>query len=132
MRFYTIMTEKTTAKKSKRVYTPEQEAFMREVYTAAETDEARKAALDEIQRFTGKSLPSIRSKLGQMKIYVSPTKPKGDGKGRVTKADLVQKIADAVPEKPAEFFDSLETTTKPVLQWVLSLVSPESDNGASE
>jgi len=110
------------AKEKKVNYTADQTATMIEIYTSAEdTDDARMAAMDEIQAFTGRTIASIRAKLGYEGVYISKAKPLPKGKSGVSKAELVAKIQDAEPAKPSGFFDSIEGANKAVLSYVLDL-----------
>lgn len=103
-------------------YTAEMVTRMKAVYQAADdSDEARQEAMEAIQEFTGKSLPSIRSKLATEGVYIAKAKPTPKGGNRVTKADLVNQIADFEPAKPSGFFDSIEGANKNVLEYVIAL-----------
>ena len=74
-----------TAQTTQVNYTEEQTAQVVQAYQAGETVEAIAANL-------GKSVRSIVAKLSREGVYKPKTKAKGDG--RVTKAQLVQAIAD--------------------------------------
>ena len=106
-------------------YSDEIVAKMVSTYQAAgndvgpDGDKKRQAAMLEIQSFTGKSLPSIRSKLGQLGIYIAKTQPKKKS-DRVKKSDLIDQIAKG-EGKSDSFFDSLENANKSVLEYILSL-----------
>lgn len=103
-------------------YSPETTAKMIEVYQAAgDSDEERKTAMLEIQEFTGKSLASIRSKLGFENVYIAQAKPTPKGKTGLAKSEIVSLIQDAEPVKPSGFFDSIEAANKSVLEYVLNL-----------
>ena len=96
---------------------------MTEIYTGAEDSEAaREAAILEIQEFSGKTVSSIRAKLGSEGIYIPKAKVEKKGKS-VSKSDMVAKIQDFEPALPSGFFDSLETANKGVLTYVLGLQS---------
>lgn len=80
-------------------------------YTEAqvrEVVEAYKAgtAVETIAAAVGKSVRSVVAKLSREGVYVAKTKAKGEG--RVTKADLVAKVAAAVGVDAA----ALESLTK--------------------
>jgi hypothetical protein len=112
-----------TAKKVEN-YNAETTAHMIDIYQSADdSDEARQEAMEAIQEFTGKSLPSIRSKLATEGVYIAKAKPVAKGGERITKATLVNKMADAEPSKPSGFFDSIEGANKNVIQYVLGLQS---------
>ena len=112
--------------KEKQNYTPEMVEKMTTIYVAAgsETGDAgdakRQAALEEIQKETGKSLHSIRSKLGLLGVYIAKTPAAKKGTNRITKAEMISEVADTAT-KPDGFFDSLEGATKNVIQYVISL-----------
>jgi len=61
----------------------------------------------------GKSVRSIVAKLSREGVYVAKAKTKAEG--RVTKADLIEKIAEKFGV-PSEKFESLEKATKEVLE----------------
>lgn len=100
-------------------YTPEMTAIMIEEYTAAETDEARAAVVEDLAARFEKKLASIRQKLSREGVYVKATRVAKDSQPSVTKAKLVSAIADRIGV-PAETFESLEKATKPVLQKILA------------
>lgn len=103
-------------------YTDDQVSKMVADYTAVETDEARAEVVDSLAEEFGKSVASIRSKLVREGVYVKKARTTKTGDAVVSKADLVQQIADAMGED-AEAFDSLEKATKVVLQKILHAVS---------
>jgi hypothetical protein len=113
-------------------YTEKQVADMTSMYQAAKDNYPTKAtdtekfalrnkAMDDIAAFIGKTVPSIRSKLGIIGIYEG--KPEGaktsSGK-RITKRDLVNVIADLGKQKNDKFFDSIEGANKTVLEFVIA------------
>ena len=100
-------------------YTDDMVAQMTTIYQAAHTDSARDDAMLELQKLTGKSIPSIRSKLGQLKIYVAKKAAAKKSTG-VNKETMVQLIA-VKTNKPDGFFTSLESANKTVLQYVADL-----------
>ena len=102
---------------------------MVQLYSAATSESERETAMNEIQAFTGNSIPSIRSKLVFEKVYVSKAKAVKKGSG-VNKSELVQKIADANAMQTAGFFDSLEGANKTVLMWILSMLDKVSEQAA--
>lgn len=82
----------------------------------------RNAAMKEIEAFTGKTIPSIRSKLGVIGIYEGkPETVKSSTGKRITKRDLVDTIADNGNQRNDKFFDSLEGANKTVLEYIISL-----------
>ena len=103
-------------------YTEDQVSKMVAEYTAVETDEARAEVVDTLAEEFGKSVASVRSKLVREGVYVKKARTTKSGEAVVSKADLVQQIADALG-KDAESFDSLEKATKRVLQDILAAVS---------
>ena len=111
---------------------------MTSIYTAAGTepgeegDKARQNAVEEIQRQTGKSLHSIRAKLGQLKIYIPKGKPVTKGAKRETKADMIAVVASNAPDKHAGFFDSLEGANKTVISYVIALQNEHNENLTEE
>ena len=108
-------------KSKKQNYTPEETGSMIAVYqAAADTDEARQAAMDEIQRVSGKTIASIRAKLNYEGVYIAKAKPEPKGKNGASKAELIAKIQDANPVRASGLFDSLEGANKAVLNFVLA------------
>lgn len=87
-------------------YSAEQVAQLVEGYKAGETVETLAAAV-------GKSVRSVVAKLSREGVYVAKTKAAAEG--RVTKADLIEKIA-AKLGVPSEKLDSLEKATKEALE----------------
>jgi hypothetical protein len=68
-------------------YTAEQTAEMVEMYTAGE-------AIENIATKVGKSVRSVIAKLSREGVYKAKSKAKGEG--RVTKAELVQRLETAL------------------------------------
>ena len=91
-------------------YTPEQTAKMVADYQAGITVEALAETL-------GKSVRSVVAKLSREGVYVAKTK--AGAAGRVTKADMVAKIALATGTNP-EVFASLEKATHEALEVLAS------------
>ena len=87
-------------------YTAEQVETLVAGYKAGETVEALAVAL-------GKSVRSIVAKLSREGIYVAKVKTAAEG--RVTKADLIEKIAAKFGVE-SEKLDSLEKATKEALE----------------
>ena len=109
------------SKEKKANYSPEETAQYVAIYKgAADSDEARNAAMDEIQEVSGRTIASIRAKLNYEGVYIAKAKPVAKGRTGESKADILAKIQDANPEKPSGFFDSLEGANKTVLSFVLA------------
>jgi hypothetical protein len=111
----------------KKGYTDKETKIVRDVYLAAsqeigaDGDASRTAAILQIQELTGKSVQSIRGKLGSEGIYINLTKPETKGKSGKSKADLLDEIIAGDPNQVDGFFDSLEAANKTVLGYVISL-----------
>jgi len=107
------------------------------IYAAAGTetgeagDKARQDALEKIQAQTGKSLHSVRAKLGQVGVYIAKAQAKAKGTN-VTKAELIAQVADNDPAKHEGFFDSLESCTKTVIKYVIGLQNDRNEALAFE
>lgn len=95
-----------TAQAKPQNYTAEQTAQLVQAYTQGETVEA-------IAQSLGKSVRSIVAKLSREGVYVAKTKQAGAG--RVTKAELVAKIAMATGAE-LEVLASLEKATHEALE----------------
>lgn len=102
-------------------YTEDQVSKMVADYTSADTDEARAEVVTTLSQELGKTVASIRSKLVREGVYVKKERKTKDGKAIVSKAELVAQIADAMGED-LEVMESLEKSTKVVLQKILSAV----------
>jgi len=107
-------------------YTDEMVTVMTTMYQAAETDAERKSALTEIAEKIGRSVPSVRTKLSQLKVYVKPgagekTESKADS---VSKAEMIEVIEPRLGLEPGEG-KSLKMTTKVVLQAILDTTEPD-------
>ena len=92
-------------------YTPEMTAKAVEMYTAGE-------AVETIAEAMGRTVRSVIAKLSREGIYESKAKTKAGA--RVTKADLVAKIAKALEVEPAKL-KSLEKATHEALDLVACL-----------
>ncbi len=101
-------------------YTPEMEEQIKATYTAADTSEARDAAVEELARMLGKSVRMIAGKLVHMGIYISKTK-RASASARVTKAELVDKIAARMGFDEAQA-KSLSSANVSVLEGILDLI----------
>jgi len=102
-------------------YTEAQITEMSDLYCAAETQDEREAAMDEIAESFGKTIASVRAKLANIGVYVPKAKPAKKGEKRVTKSDLVSQIAENAEMKNDSFFDSLAGANTAVLEYVLTL-----------
>lgn len=88
-----MATNSTTAKAPN--YTPEQEARISALYSAAETDEARKEAVQKLAEELGKNARSIIAKLTNMKLYKRAGYVRKDGepvKKKDEQADFIGKV----------------------------------------
>lgn len=103
-------------------YTEDQVSKMVSDYSAADTDQARAEVVDSLAEEFGKSVASIRSKLVREGVYVKKERTTKTGQPVVSKAELVQHIADAMGED-VEVIESLEKATKVTLQKVLAAVA---------
>lgn len=74
-------------------YSKEMTARIIEVYGNAETDEARKDALESLSIETGKTVRSIRMKLVKEEAYVKPAYVSKSGSKPETKSAIVESIA---------------------------------------
>jgi len=81
-------------------YTPEQVERMKAVYSAAESDADRKAAVKALATEFGKHTRSIVAKLSHLKIYQAPTRQTKTGGEVVTKEKLADRIAAFVGINP--------------------------------
>jgi len=81
-------------------YTPEQVERMEQVYTAAESDADRKAAVKSLAAEFGKHTRSIVAKLSHMGIYQRPERKTKGGDPVETKEKLADRIASFVGINP--------------------------------
>jgi hypothetical protein len=103
-------------------YTAEIVADIIAVYQAADdSDDARKAAMEESAAKHGRSVASIRSKLAFESVYIPLAKATPKGGSRVKKSDMVSDIAANAGLANDSFFDSLEGANKAVLTYVAGL-----------
>jgi len=109
----------TVAKKVN--YTPENVVTMVELYTSADSDETRQAAMETLSADLGKTVASIRSKLSHEGVYIAKAKAEKSGEKRILKSDLVDQIADNAGFENDEFFESLAGANKAVLEYILKL-----------
>lgn len=107
-------------------YTDAMVEKMVEVYGAAETDATRKSAVEELAAMFGKSVPSIRTKLSQLKVYVKPGKAteKESDSDSLSKADMVARIEAELGLEP-DAGKSLKFATKVVLEAIMERIVPE-------
>jgi len=96
-----------------KVYTDEVVEEMVADYKAAEDDEARSKVVAEWAKELEVSIPSVRTKLVSLGVYISKAKAK-NAEVKVTKAKLVEDIAEAIGVS-SETVESLEKATKPTL-----------------
>ena len=115
----------TVAKKVN--YTPENVVTMVELYTSADSDETRQAAMETLSADLGKTVASIRSKLSHEGVYIAKAKAEKSGEKRILKSDLVDQIADNAGFENDEFFESLAGANKAVLEYILKLQNVESE-----
>ena len=95
-------------------YTPEMVAELTDGYKGAAD---RKGFMEKFAAAHGKSVASVRMKLVREKVYVKETPAKKVGKGRTTKADLVNQLEEKLG---IHFHDeSLEKATARVLKQLL-------------
>jgi hypothetical protein len=108
----------TTVKKTN--YTEAQEKRLAAVYkpTASEVDRA--SQMVALSNEMGRTIPSIRSKLSNMKLYVAKVQAAAKGK-RVSKAEIVTTISEVENLKNDSFFNSLDSVNRDVLLWIASL-----------
>ena len=102
-------------------YTDESVARLNEVYDGNDTEANRDAQVAQLAEELGKSAASVRAKLTREKLYVPKTKAPA-GKATVSKAALVQAIADAIDED-VDVIGSLEKATKVTLNKVLKALT---------
>jgi len=105
-------------------YTAEMVDTMLEVYGNAENDAERKSAVETLASMLGRSVPSVRTKLSQLKVYIKPDNGKtGEKSDTVSKADLVLTIEDLLGLHPGEG-KSLKFATKVVLEAIVEALNP--------
>jgi hypothetical protein len=102
-------------------YTDEAVARLNAVYDGNDTEANRDAQVAQLAEELGKSAASIRAKLTRERLYVPKAKAPA-GKATVSKAALVQAIADAIDED-VDVIGSLEKATKVTLAKVLRAVA---------
>lgn len=99
-------------------YTPEQAEQAVKVYTAAETDEDRKAAVAKLAKEFGKSPASVRAKLVSEGVYQKPEYVTKKGEKPETKEAIVSEIADILSLPDSSVIESLASATKHALNIV--------------
>lgn len=97
------------------VYTDAVVESMVNSYTAAENDEQRAGAVQEIASELGVKVHSVRAKLVSLGVYKAKTRTTKDGQKVESKADIVGQIAVSLGVEE-EVVESLEKATKPVLK----------------
>ena len=90
-------------------YTDEQVQTLRDNYVGADNT----TELPQLAEQVGKSVPSVRAKLSQMGLYVTPEKAEA-GTHRETKADKAAEIAGIIELNEPET-EALAKTTNAVL-----------------
>ena len=100
-------------------YTEEQEAEMKELYEAAESDDERSAAVDTLASKYAKSRRMIIAKLSKMDVYVTKSRTsKVTGKKPETKEQMVRRLETKFRWAQGDF-QGLEKAPKIVLQKLL-------------
>lgn len=81
--------------------------------------------ISEFAGFSGRTIASVRQKLVQLGVYQKPQKVQKTAKNGdiIRKGDLVKQIAELAGETSPELFDSLEKSTKYVLESLLKALS---------
>lgn len=102
-------------KKKTENYSKEQVEALKVVYNEAQSDDARKEAVESLAQDFGRSPASIRSKLVHLGVYKKPERKAKDGSDIERKDDIVEDIAEACG-MDSELFDSLEKANKSVLK----------------
>lgn len=106
-------------------YTDSMINTMTEMYGAAETEADRKAALESIAEAIGRSVPSVRTKLAQLGLYVKPSKVKGESaEDSLNKSEMVALIEPRLGLEEGAG-KSLKFATKLVLQAIIDATEPE-------
>jgi len=100
----------TTEKKAN--YTKEQEAEMVERYTSCESEESRLQCVRELADEFGKTVPSVRSKLVKLGVYIAKVYKSKTGKKPETKEEIVSGIAAALGVDADSSLAGLEKATK--------------------
>jgi len=113
-------------------YTPETTAAIVEAYTAADSEDARKAVVMEMSERFNKTPASVRSKLVKEKVYIAATRP--GKKGGVKKADVVDAIALMVPMATNDAESLTKATMRALAAIAIALnagreTAPETDEG---
>lgn len=110
-------------------YTPEMETRMESVYTAATSDEGRKAAVMALASELGKTPASIRAKLSRMNVYRKAERTDKTG-APVVKKDAVATAIGEMLNLAEGDADSLAKANKGALKAILAAITPdESDEG---
>lgn len=103
------------------VYTEDTVARLVEAYTSAEDEAGRAAVVKDFAEDLDVSEASIRGKLVAEGVYVAKAKAAKGASDRVTKADLVGKIAEAMGVS-VDSVASLEKATKSTLESLVKFV----------
>lgn len=94
-------------------YTDEQVASLMAGYDGSADEATRDAQIAQLADEVGKSAASVRAKLTHLGVYVPKAKAPA-GKNTVRKAELVQRIADAL-DVDVDVAGSLEKANKNIL-----------------
>lgn len=109
-------------------------AHMIEVYQAADSDEGRKLAVDELAaelKEHGKSRASVVQKLVTLKVYIKATPKTKAGKPIRSKSDLVGDIEEAMGVEVGTL-ETLDKANKAVLETILAHVLAKREDGEDE
>ena len=107
-------------------YTPEMVSRMVEVYTAAESDDARAAAVELLATEFNRKPQSVRMRLVREGVYVAKAYKAKNGGEPVTKEDLVTRIAQAIGTD--DELSGLERAAKNTLHLILDAVTPNTES----
>lgn len=105
-------------------YTVEMENILKTNYDPEDSEANRDAQIKEIAEAVGRSAQSVRAKLTRMGLYV-PKAPKTEKAPRITKAQIVRYIAQAM-DVSEEAIESLEKANKSTLTLIVSYLSQKS------
>lgn len=103
-------------------YTAEQEAALSAAYTAADTDEARKAVVEQFADAWGKNARSIIAKLTNMKLYKRAGYVRKDGEPAQKKDETADAIGAVLRLSEADT-DSLTKANRRALQAIWKALS---------
>jgi hypothetical protein len=106
-------------------YTPEMVARIVDVYSAAETDEDRAQAVEDLAVEMDRKPQSIRMRLVREGVYKAKAYKAKDGSEPVTKEELVTRIAAAIGTDTE--LSGLERAAKATLHVILSAVEKRTE-----